>query len=106
MLASQQIIAEGPAQVLSVDCIVMDLFPATGKESSVFVRTNYVKLVLFAILPFLIYLISKAFWKCYSCCKRILPQDREDKGTATAIIVLFLFYPSIVAVMGKSVNCV
>ena len=34
------------------------------------------------------------------------PQDRIDKTVATAVIVLFLFYPTIVKKMAQSVNCV
>ena len=33
-------------------------------------------------------------------------QERGDKTTATAVIILFLFYPTIVAQMAQSVNCI
>ena len=89
--------------MLSVDCIIMDFFP----DSEPVLRLNYVRLILFTIMPFIIYGISTLFWAIYGRCKRprVPEQEREDKGTATAIIVLFLFYPTIVTIITKSFNC-
>lgn len=56
-------------------------------------------------MPFIIQIVSSAFWNCYGRCKRVHPQERNDKSTATAIIVLFLFYPTIVSILAKSLNC-
>lgn len=37
---------------------------------------------------------------------KMIPSERSDKSTATTIIVLFLFYPTIVSILAKSINCV
>lgn len=70
----------------------MDAFPG-GKPS---MRLNYIRLIIFSCMPFIIYGISWLFWAIYGKCKRMHAKERSDKGTATAIIVLFLFYPTIV----------
>ena len=102
VLASQQGVADGPSRILSVDCIMMDLFP--GSEPSL--RLNYVRLILFTLMPLLIVGFSSCFWGCWGRIKRIHPKTRSDKSTATTIIVLFLFYPTIVSIIAKSINCI
>ena len=67
---------------------------------------NYIRLILFTLMPFLIQFFSWAFWQVYGRCKKIHPKEISDKGTATAIIVLFLFYPTIVKIVAESVNCI
>ncbi len=69
-------------------------------------RLNYIRLIMFTSLPFLIQIFSSLFWAIYGRCKRIHEGERKDKATATAIIVLFLFYPTIVQILAKSMNCV
>lgn len=93
--------ADGPTAILSVDCILMNLFPG-GKPS---LRLNYVRLIMFTCMPLIIQVVSFSFWACYGRCKRINAVERNDKATATSIIVLFLFYPSIVSILAKSINC-
>ena len=61
---------------------------------------------MFTCMPFIIYLISIFFWGTYGRCARVHAQERNDKATATTIIVLFLFYPTIVSVIAQSINCV
>ena len=80
----------------------MDMFP----DSKPTFRLYYVRLILFTCMPFIIFAVSQAFWAIYGRCKNVLPQERNDKGTATAIIVLFLFYPTIVTIIAKSANCI
>ena len=70
----------------------MDFWPG-GQPT---LRLNYVRLIMFTAMPVLIYLFSMLFWAIYGRCKRIHAKERGDKATATAIIVLFLFYPTIV----------
>ena len=85
----------------------MDMFPKKEEpDSEPPLRLNYVRLILFALMPFMIQFFSWLFWVLYGKCKRIHETERRDKGTATAIIVLFLFYPTIVQIIAKSVNCV
>ena len=68
-------------------------------------RLNYIRLIMFSCMPFLIYIFSGMFWAIYGRCKRIHASERGDKATATSIIVLFLFYPTIVQILAKSINC-
>ena len=56
VLASQQGVADGPSRILSVDCIMMDMFPGDGDEPAL--RLNYVRLILFTLMPFIIFGIS------------------------------------------------
>lgn len=81
---------------------MMDMFP--GSEPSF--RLNYIRLIMFTSLPFIIAFFSMVFWQIYGACKRIHAKERSDKATATTIIVLFLFYPTIVAILAKSLNCI
>ena len=67
-------------------------------------RLNYVRLIMFTGLPFIIYIFSYLFWFCYG--RKLKANERGDKSTATAIIVLFLFYPTIVSIQAKSLNCI
>ena len=102
IISAQKVIAEIPIRMLSVDCLMMDIFP--NEESSL--RLNYVRLILFTLMPFIIAIISSLFWCCWGRLKHTHPKIRGDKSTATTIIVLFLFYPSIVSIIAKSVNCI
>ena len=50
VLQSQQGVADGPSSVLSLDCLLMDMFPG-GKPTF---RLNYVRLIMFSCMPFII----------------------------------------------------
>ena len=80
----------------------MNIFPG-GKPT---LRLNYVRLIMFTLMPIIIFIVSFSFWIVYGRCKRIHEKERNDKATATAIIVLFLFYPTICAILAKSINCI
>ena len=69
------------------------------------IRLNYIRIVSFTLLPFMVVIISWAFWFMYGCCKQMGAQERNDKSVATISIVLFLFYPTIVTYLAESVNC-
>ena len=102
-MQSQQGVADGPSRILSFDCLLMNMFPNGGEPP---LRLYYFRLIMYACLPFLIYFFSNTFWAIYGRCKRIHEKERGDKATATSIIVLFLFYPTIVSIIGKSLNCI
>ena len=102
ILNSQQSIADSPARMLSLDCLIMDIFVG-GKPN---LRLNYIRLIIFTLMPIIIAIGSYFFWIVYARCKHIHEKERNDRAIATAIIVLFLFYPTIVSVLGKSLNCV
>ena len=97
---AQQQLADGPARVLSIDCILMDMLGGEKPK----LRLNYVRLIVFTCLPFIIYIFSFLFWLVYG--RKLKSKDRGDKSTATSIIVLFLFYPTIVSIQAKSLNCI
>ena len=84
---------------------MFEMFPKQEPDAPPPMRLNYVRLILFTCLPFMIQIFSKSFWACYGRCKRMHENERNDKGTATGIIVLFLFYPTIVKIVAESVSC-
>ena len=68
-------------------------------------RLNYVQLIMYALLPPMIFGFSYLFWYGYGCCRKIASKEKRDKAFATSVIVLFLFYPTIVSVIAQSMNC-
>ena len=88
--------------ILSVDCILIDtFFKLTDRPPNFF----YLRLILFALLPFGIMLVSTIFWRIKSCLTSLSAVERSDKDYSTVIIVMFLFYPTLVSYMSESVNC-
>ena len=69
-------------------------------------RLNYVKIIMYSVLPFLIYLISLIYWKIHGLIANMNHEDVGDRVNATTIIVAFLFYPTIVKVIAQSMNCI
>ena len=69
------------------------------------VRLFYVRLISFALLPLGIILISTVFWAIKAFFQKLNPVERRDKTYTTIIIMLFLFYPTIVSYMAESINC-
>jgi len=61
---------------------------------------------MYTLLPIGIFLVSFLFWRIYGLFARLDKQDMSDKILATQVIVLFLFYPTIVGVLADSVNCI
>ena len=59
----------------------------------------------FALLPFIVIVVSIVFWRIKGCINKLSKVERIDMTYSTVIIVLFLFYPSIVFYMAESVNC-
>ena len=101
IINSQQTISDAPASVLSFDCLLMDL--AFGKNPSV--RLNYVKIIMYAFLPFIIVIVSWAYWRIHSLFRKMESEERDDRINATSIIIAFLLYPYIVKVIAQSMNC-
>ena len=101
IISTQQKIADSPATVLSFDCLLMDL--VFGQNPSF--RLNYVKIIMYALLPIIILGVSALYWWLHGLCTRMKPTDVVDRINATTIIVTFLFYPTIVKVIAQSMNC-
>ena len=80
----------------------MDMFP--NKEPAM--STRYYQLISFALIPIEITAFSYGFWAVYGRCKDMPPQTRSDYSAATMIIILFVFYPTIVTILAKSLNCI
>ena len=69
IISSQQKISDAPATVLSVDCLLMDL--AFGDAPKV--RLNYVRIVMYAFLPFGILVASWLYWRIHGFCTQMDP---------------------------------
>ena len=50
-------------------------------------------------------IVSAVFWALKKVINKYDDIERRDKTYSTIIIMLFLFYPTIVSYMAESVNC-
>ena len=90
-----------PERIISIDCLLIDAV-FRGQPP---LRLFYARIISFALLPFAIMIISVIFWQMKKCIHRSEEIERRDKTYSTIIIMLFLFYPTIVSYMAESVNC-
>ena len=60
------------------------------------IRLFYVRLISFALLPIFIIIISTVFWGIKGCIQNLDSLERRDKTYSSIVIVVFLFYPTIV----------
>ena len=81
-----------PTQVISFDCFMIDY--VTGADP--LFTFNYLRLVMFFILPVVVMIISFIFWFTKGICSRESLQEKVDKMISTIAIIWFLFYPTIV----------
>ncbi len=75
------------------------------RESSFPLRVFYFKLILFAVLPFLLLGMSYLVWGAIQMRnkdKSIL----KTKATSTVVILLFLVHPNIVNFVFNVFNCI
>ena len=100
ILKQQKFVTDSPVRVFSITCLTNDFRPDHSY------RMNYIQIVTFALLPVLVYTISSIFWAIYGRCKRIQTLDRGDRAIATSTVIIFLFYPTIVFTLAKSMNCI
>ena len=93
------------AQIFSFDCFI-DSRDGDASEiaDSAFFRIYYVKLLFFALLPFLIATVSFGSWRLYA---RISKNSESiiGRATSTMVILLFLVHPNIVQYMFNTFNC-
>ena len=68
-------------------------------------RVFFLKLGFIAFLPFVLVLVSLAFWKSYAKIKK-QPGLFKNRFMSTMIILLFLVHPTIVEYMFDAFNCV
>lgn len=95
-------LAAFPEKILSVDCLIIDTVYSLTESP---MRLFYMRVILFALLPFGIICASFFFWQVNGCISALSKEERNDKNYTTIIIILFLFYPAIVSYMAESVNC-
>ena len=68
-------------------------------------RFNYLRLIMFTILPIIVMLLSYVFWLIKGCISKLSKQERDDKTISTIAIIWFLFYPTIVSYIASSITC-
>ena len=93
-------------QILSVDCLMMNFAGSEERYTGTQLRPINLSTVLYTLLPFGIFASSYVFWRIFGFFKRISRNDIYDRTLATQVIVLFLFYPTIVGILADSVNCI
>ena len=93
--------ANAPTQILSFDCLIYSRYD----EEILTFRLYYIRLITFALLPLIIEMFCWLFWAVYGRCKKMKKKDRWDRSNATSIIILFLFYSTIVSELAKSLSC-
>mmetsp|Transcript_20833 Transcript_20833/g.19878 ORF Transcript_20833/g.19878 Transcript_20833/m.19878 type:complete len:352 (-) Transcript_20833:1622-2677(-) len=106
-------ISEVSEQLFSVDC-----FLSNGENASTNATTDsedlvtdeslfnvfYMKLMMMAALPFLVFAICYAVWYIIGLIQKTLHLTK-DKAISTLVIVLFLVHPNIVQYMFDVFNC-
>lgn len=79
-------------QFISVDCIISDLY-----------NPFYAKVLAFAIIPFLFFIISLIFWLCrYKIWKSL---NVKEKLIGTIIVQFFFFYPTLLKLNFQALYC-
>jgi len=62
-------VSEASTQVVSVDCFMSEKAAFTQSEGNFF-KTYFIKLIIFAILPLMLAVVSYLFWGINKCIKR------------------------------------
>ena len=79
--------------LLSVDCL-LDQRSSDSDDSSI--RVYYIKMIVWAVIPLILILITYVFWSIYFCFQRPeIRHKRRSRVLATLIIVLFTIHPMI-----------
>ncbi|CDW91246.1 UNKNOWN [Stylonychia lemnae] len=98
--SSTKDIATAQNQIFSIDC-----FLQIDKNDSSQLRIFYTKLLIIALLPFLLSYICFQFWLVYNSIKK-KGCLVDGKFTSTLVILLFLAHPSIVQYSFFNFKCV
>ena len=83
--------------LLSADCLIL----STGKPPSI--KMIYINSLILAFTPALVTLLSYLFWNVINRGQNL--QDRSDKHFVTVSIILFFFYPHIIANLAETMLC-
>eukprot|EP00347_Sterkiella_histriomuscorum_P024040 403332515 len=99
---SSQPVADTSSQIISIDCFMnTNLYGNSHDHASIM----YTKLVVYVLLPFILFLASFAVWYLISKIKKEKGVLRT-KAISTLVILLFLVHPSLVSNYLKIFNCV
>jgi hypothetical protein len=90
---------------LSIDCF-LDSRDESGEETTdTGFKVFWQKMIIYAILPVLLALVSYTFWRLYAAYRKldVVPYSR---AISTLVILLFLVHPNIVEYMFNGFYCV
>ena len=93
MLADQSL-----NQLLSLDWLI-DKRSGSDTNDSNFIRLYYQRMIIYALLPWLFFLLSWLFWNVFCCCKKIKITNKWSKIKTTWFCLFFLFHPTIIEYM-------
>ncbi len=88
-----------------MDCFLNGESTDKNQKSEFPIRTFYFKLMLFSLMPFLLFAASYGVWSIISMKqndKKIL----QTKAISTVVILLFLVHPNIVNFVFNVFNCI
>ena len=89
--------AEVSEHIFSFDCF---LDKRSDSEDDNLIRLYYQKMIMYALYPLLMALVSAIFWKLYFCWKKNgSKQELKARILGTTIILFFSIHPSIVTYM-------
>jgi len=90
-------------QVLSVDCFLGSKSNSTTPDESG-MRVFWQKMIMYALMPFLLALVSYIVWWVHSAYKKY--EMPYGKTISTLVILLFLVHPNIVEYMFNGFYCI
>eukprot|EP00347_Sterkiella_histriomuscorum_P017716 403348268 len=109
-------IASASTQVISVDCFLaakvaskdsLSYASTEVKQDTSPTRIFYYKLVMLALMPFIVASFAFGFWFVYQCIRGKKRVGKVGgKAMSTLVIVLFLIHPSIVQYMFFNFKCI
>lgn len=91
---------QASSNVFSFDCFIM----TNGGPPSV--PIFFQKLIMFALLPILLFLACLLFWAIVGRIQRKSLQEFRGKFISSLIVVLFLVHPNIAQTMFLTFNCI
>jgi hypothetical protein len=96
-------VSEAGTQIVSVDCF-LNTHSSIGLENTNYFYTFFVKLLIFALIPFILMGSAYGVWYCNKLIKK-LPMFESGKAISTLVISLFIIHPNIVQYMFNDFNC-
>jgi hypothetical protein len=90
-------VAQVSSHILSFDCF---LDQRNNSGDSNIIRLYYQKMIMYAVLPFILAIGCVTFWSVYFCKKTVRTEGKKaGRIMSTLIILFFLVHPSIVEYM-------